>query len=429
MGSPFWTALTLGVDPGVGRPPQDGFRRSQSIAGLTPPRAIGFSVAVMQGLRRHRLDGFLIALAVAEALGLALSSNAGRNVAAALASSAALLLLVRRRWPLVASLAALGLLAGSLVAAPKSPSVQFFGLMVTFAVLAATNSTRDGAIAWLVGVVLIGVGTGTADQGNALGDFLLTSAFCTVMWVAGWLISRHTRRADVMALRAQAAEHGQILALRDERARIARELHDVVSHGLSVVVLQTLAARIALEDGQAAEIDRHLDAVESTARDALTEMRRMLGLLQADDLDEPDPVAPSPGLRHVAALLERARDTGLDVDDTGVDPGVSLSSGLELTLYRVVQEALTNAAKHAPGACVQVMLYRDDCHVVVQVSDDGGTGGESHLGGAGHGLVGMRERVALYNGTLHAAPTPSGGFAVHVALPTDDQAPAAVVSS
>ncbi len=389
---------------------------------------MGFSVAVMQWLRRHRLDGFLIALAVAEALALVLSSNAGRYIAAALAAAAALLLLVRRRWPLVVSLAALGLLAASLVAAPKSPSVQFFGLMVTFAVLAATNRTRDGVIAWLVGAVLIGVGTGTADQGNPLGDFLLTLAFCTVMWVAGWLISRHTRRADVMALRAQAAEHAQIIALRDERARIARELHDVVSHGLSVVVLQSLAARTAREDGQTAELDRHLDAVESTARDALTEMRRMLGLLQVEDFDEADPVAPSPGLRHVSALLERARDTGLDVDDTGVDPGVSLSSGLELTLYRVVQEALTNAAKHAPGAHVQVMLCGADSDVVVQVSDDGGTGANPHLGGAGHGLVGMRERVALYNGTLHAAPTPSGGFTVRVTLPTD-QTRAAVLPS
>ncbi len=184
-------------------------------------------------------------------------------------------------------------------------------------------------------------------------------------------------------------------------------------------MLQTLAARTALEDGHAREIRRHLDAVESTARDALAEMRRMLGLLQVDDLDEAEPAAPSPGLRHLPVLIERARAAGLEVDDSALIYDAELPSGLELPVYRVVQEALTNAVKHAPHAHVQVLLSRDGSHAVVEVIDDGGAGGDAHLRGAGHGLVGMRERVALYNGTLLAAPTSTGGFAVRVTLPTD----------
>jgi hypothetical protein len=193
---------------------------------------------------------------------------------------------------------------------------------VTFAVVAAVNNTRHGILAGGVGAAVLAAATFGAALENAFGDFLLTLGFCTVMWVAGWLISRHTRRAEVMTLRAHAAEQARVIALRDERARIARELHDVVSHGLSAVVLQALAARTARDAGDGPELDRHLDAVESTARDALAEMRRMLGLPHVDDLDPDDAATPSPGLRHVTALVDRARAVGLRVDDSGLDPSV-----------------------------------------------------------------------------------------------------------
>ena len=140
---------------------------------------VGFTVTVMYRLRGHRLDAFLIVLAVAQAVALAVSGNAGRYVAAGLAAAAALVLLLRNRGPLVVSVAAFGLLAASLAAEPKSPNVQFFGLMATFAVVAAVNTTRNGVIAWFAGVLLIGAATGTTDSGSALADFLLTLAFCT----------------------------------------------------------------------------------------------------------------------------------------------------------------------------------------------------------------------------------------------------------
>ena len=393
----------------------------------------------MDWLVRHRASVLLAALAVAEFTALAASGHAGRYLAAGLGAAGALVLTLRRHRPLLVSVVALALSAGSLIASPKSPSVQFFGLLVTFAVAAAVTTTRDGVVAWLAGALLLGGATARADSGNAAADFGLTLAFCTVMWVAGWLVSRHTRRADVMALRADAAEQARLVAVQVERARIARELHDVVSHGLSVVVLQTLAARSAVADNAAAELGRHLDAVESAARDALGEMRRMLGLLEtggtggtggAGGTGAPEPEAPSPGLRHLPALMERARAAGLDIDDSAVEPVGPRSAGFELTLYRIVQEALTNVAKHAPGAHVTVAVRSDKDGVVVRVVDDarGPADGGAPSAGAGRGLVGMRERVGLYGGTLRAAPTPRGGFAVEARLPAEDSRVPAVAS-
>jgi signal transduction histidine kinase len=200
---------------------------------------------------------------------------------------------------------------------------------------------------------------------------------------------------------------------------------------LSVVVLQTLAARAALQDGGGnGEADRHLDAVEDTARDALGEMRRMLGLLQTSDLS-PDPVpaidSPSPGLRSLPALLDRAAAAGLRISAAEL-PDAVLPAGLELTVYRVVQEALTNAVKHAPGSSVTVRVAVEDGAAQVTVVNDG-TGQLSPDGptGAGQGLIGMRQRAELYGGSLSTGATADGGFRVAATFPLDD-APSPVVS-
>lgn len=383
----------------------------------------------MDVLKRWRLDAFLVTLATIEAVVIATSAGPGRLPGAAATSAAALVLIARRWNPLAASVLALIGLTIGLASLSEGPSVVFFGLMATFAIAAAINSTRDAIIAWVVGAILIGLGVVVAAPPGALGDFLLTLSFCTVMWVAGWLVSRHTRRAEVMELRAEVAERQQRDALRQERARIARELHDVVSHGLSVVVLQTLAARGALADLATTgtdRVDRHLDAVESTARDALGEMRRMLGLLQIDDLDGSDVAPPSLGVRHLPGLVDRARSAGLLVDDSGIGTGEPLSSGLELTIYRVVQEALTNAAKHAPGAHVDIVVAVENGHATVAVTNDAGSGPAATFTGGGHGLTGMRERVRLYDGIMVAEPVPGGGFALRVSLPIETPVPAAV---
>jgi signal transduction histidine kinase len=193
-----------------------------------------------------------------------------------------------------------------------------------------------------------------------------------------------------------------------------------------VVVVQTQAARGELTDLHAAgagEVERHLEAVESTAREALREMRRMLGLLQVDDLTA-DPHAP--GLtasrqapsQQLDQLVERARSTGLTIDAVLPSPDARVSVGLEMSVYRVVQEALTNVVKHAPGAHVRLSVRPEARSVVVEVLDDGGTHRPVQMPDhAGFGLIGMQERVAVYGGTLQAGPTPEGGFRLCATFP------------
>jgi signal transduction histidine kinase len=191
------------------------------------------------------------------------------------------------------------------------------------------------------------------------------------------------------------------------------------------VVLQTLAARAALaDDGDTAVVDRHLDAVESTAREALGEMRRMLGLLQAGDLDSAP--APSPGLRSLPALVDRAGAAGLHIVATDLPSDAELPSGLELAIFRVVQEALTNAAKHAPGSQVRVGVQVQADAVMVTVVNAAGRTPAHAPEGAGQGLIGMRQRAELYGGSLRTGPTPDGGFEIRATFPLD-HAPATAV--
>jgi signal transduction histidine kinase len=375
----------------------------------------------MNWVRAHRLDVALVALAVAEASSLGTSSNPGRWVAAALAAGASLVLLARGRGVAVVSVTSLLLLSGSLAAAPHSPNVQFIALLVTFAIVGSINTTRAAAAVWLTGVGALGVATFTSvpTAGNAAADFALTAALCTVMSAAGWLVGHRTRRADLIALQLTAEQQGKALALRDQRAEIAREVHDVVSHGLSVVVLPAMAAQAGLRNGDPIEAGRHLDALEAAARDAIGEMRRMLGLLHTDDLVQAS--TPVARLREVPDLVARARDTGLVVEDDVRICSTELPAGLELAVYRIVQEALTNAAKHAPGAHVQLTVRVDAHEAVVEVVDDGGAASRARVNGAGQGLVGMAERVAMYGGTLTAQRS-GPGFVVRACIPREPAA-------
>jgi signal transduction histidine kinase len=362
-----------------------------------------------------RVDAVLVVLASGEAVALSLSSNSNRFVAAALAASASLVLLLRRRHLLGASLLSLALLACSLAAAPHSPNAQFFGLMVTFAIVGLINRGRDAVVASASGVALLAVATLTSVSNTtaALGDFALTAGFCTVMAVAGWLVGHRTRRADLIALQLQTERQARALALRDQRAAIARELHDVVSHGLSVVVLQAMAARAELSGHNDMAAEAHLDTVETAARDALGEMRRMLGLLQIDDFE---PHAPAAGLRDIPALITHARRAGLVVDATLNLSSAGMPAGLEVAVYRIVQEALTNVVKHAPGARVQLLVAVQPDAIAVEVRDNGGGHAAVEMDAGGYGLVGMRERTELYGGELRVEQT-SSGFTVVATIP------------
>jgi signal transduction histidine kinase len=214
-----------------------------------------------------------------------------------------------------------------------------------------------------------------------------------------------TRRAMSDTLRDQAATQ--------ERARIARELHDVVAHHVSMVAVQAETARLTTP-GMPPEGRERLAAIGDTARDALTEMRRLLGVLRADVAGEAER-APQPGLARLDELVEGARVAGTTVRLVVSGDVVALPAGIDLTAYRIVQEALTNARRHAPGAEVDVEVQFRDRAVHVRVSDNGP--GAAGTGDGGHGLTGMHERVAMVGGGLRVGPADGGGFAVEAHLP------------
>jgi signal transduction histidine kinase len=203
------------------------------------------------------------------------------------------------------------------------------------------------------------------------------------------------------------------LAVTEERARIARELHDIIAHSVSVMVVQAGAAEQVVErdPGQAATA---LRAIGTTGRDALIDLRRLLGLLRRDEM--PAALAPRPGLADLPALADQVRAAGLPVSVSVPSDAVTLPAGVDLTAFRVIQEALTNSLKHAGEASAAVTVRYAPEALEITVSDTG-AGVASVAGEPGHGLAGMRERVSLYGGQLDAGPAPSGGFRVSARLP------------
>jgi signal transduction histidine kinase len=209
-------------------------------------------------------------------------------------------------------------------------------------------------------------------------------------------------------------------AAQGERARIARELHDVVAHHISLISVQAETARVATP-GMPREGAQRLQDIGDTARAALTEMRRLLGVLREDASDEPPPREPQPGFSDLVELVDRARELSHSPIRLTVDGVVRpVGPGIGLTVYRVVQEALTNARRHAPAAAVDVRLAWTDDTVLVRVGDTGpGPELGDVAGHVGHGLVGMRERVVSMGGLFAAGPGPTGGFVVEAELPID----------
>jgi signal transduction histidine kinase len=216
--------------------------------------------------------------------------------------------------------------------------------------------------------------------------------------------------------RARIAERERDVAAREavveERSRIARELHDVIAHHVSMIVVQAGAERSVLGDENASTRDV-LQTVEQSGRSALTEMRRLLGMLRDD---KSELLAPQPALSDVPALVGQLRGAGLHVELNVDGEPRELPIGIELSAYRIVQEALTNALKHAGDARVSVHVGYGHDSLEIEIIDDG-TGGRAPVSSGGHGLAGMRERVALYGGRLDAGRRQNGGFAVRVVLP------------
>jgi signal transduction histidine kinase len=209
-------------------------------------------------------------------------------------------------------------------------------------------------------------------------------------------------------------------AVEQERARIARELHDVVAHSLSVIVVQAAAERRALAHStvDVASIEAVLGSVERTGREALVDLRRLLGLLR--QVDVPLELAPQPTLEQLDGLIEQARDAGVAVELQLEGERFPVPAGVELTAYRIVQESLTNVLKHAHAHRVVVRLCYRRNELEVSVSDDGsGAPADAELDGvgAGHGLLGMRERVSIFGGTVAAGASPDGGWTIRALLP------------
>lgn len=247
--------------------------------------------------------------------------------------------------------------------------------------------------------------------------------FFWALLAAAWPLGRAFRQREraVEALSQQADElRGEReadarAAVAAERARIARELHDVVGHGISIVVLQLVAALGMLDNGDLTTARRRLLATERSSRQTLAEMRRLLGLL---DEDEAVSLAPQPGLAELERLVADTRTAGVEVELVVSGERVELPAGLELAAYRVAQEALTNVIKHAQPATAFVRLSYSPSELVVEVLDDGGRSPRSLDGG--HGVAGMRERVALYAGELTVGARPTGGFGVRARFPIED---------
>jgi signal transduction histidine kinase len=220
--------------------------------------------------------------------------------------------------------------------------------------------------------------------------------------------------------RRRRIQRDHVLAAREavatERARIARELHDAVAHSMSVMVVQAGAARSVLASDAAAAAEA-LERVEATGRTGLAEMRRLLGVLTAGD-DSPE-LAPQPGLARLDELLERVRAAGLPVERVVGGHARSLPPGVDLTAYRLVQEALTNALKHAGDAHARVTIRYGEDALELEVDDDGRGPPGADIAAEGHGLVGMRERVAMFNGSLETGPRPGGGFRVRARIPLE----------
>jgi signal transduction histidine kinase len=250
--------------------------------------------------------------------------------------------------------------------------------------------------------------------------FFPLAFFVVAPWLIGRTLRNHLMLARELAEKAERAEHAREeeegRALAAERNRIARELHDVLAHNLSVMVVQAAAGRRLLErdPDRAAEVAQ---LIERTGREALAELRHVFGPVRRGD---GEPLQGPPSLERVDQLARRAREAGLPVElRVDGEPG-PLPAGVDLAAYRVVQEALTNALKHAGAASASVRVGYSTHEVLVEVSDDGrgpgGNGGTAEFGG-GHGLVGMRERVALYGGELEAGRRRGGGFLVRARLP------------
>jgi signal transduction histidine kinase len=312
----------------------------------------------------------------------------------------------RTRAPLAAvSVAMAAVVIQSLAASP--PQAVWMIVVVMLLAYSAGAELGGGQAVLALAILLAGMGIDESQASDeSLAGYVFVGLITVLPWVAGRAVQARQRGGEETARAAVVAE----------RSRIARELHDMVAHAVSIMVVKVEAADAVL-DRRPDQAHEQLAAVKRTGREALAEMTRLLGMLRADG--EALELAPQPGIGRLPELIGEVQAAGLPVDYAAVGTERALPPGVDLAAYRVIQEALTNARKHGGDRTkARVRLTYAEHALTIDVDDDGRGSTNGHSGG--HGLVGMRERLGLYGGTLEAGPAPAGGYAVHAVIPLEE---------
>ncbi len=380
--------------------------------------------ALVSGLMERRSErvqdlfvvGTLLVMGLLEAF-IAPPAISTRWLQALLAVVYCVALLWRRRWPVP-------VLAVVIAIGPVLSEVHLQGGIISYvfaALLASYTVGRrlDPPATWWGPVLTVGFPwTVFAATRGQLSDFVFVALLYGGAWAVGHALRQRELRIAELSDEAERLRQDQAeqaaRAVAQERVRIARELHDIVSHSISVITIQTQAVRRRLPASNEREI-ADLRAVEATARQAMSEMRRLLGVLRAGP-DRALDLAPQPGLAQLPQLLSETQSAGVPVEVQVVGEPTPLPAGLDVMAYRIVQEALTNVRRHAQAATAVVTIRHTGQGIEIEVDDDGPpvipTQNQS-----GHGLTGMRERVNLYGGTLEVGPRAAGGYHVRATLP------------
>ena len=355
--------------------------------------------------------------------GMGFPGTAPPALTAVAVAAASVPLAWRRRWPLGVLVAvAAALVVPRAFASIALPLWGGFGPLV-FAFYSASRWTRrpgEALAPLLPAAVLAGLSL-EIPHFAVLGQFAFSVPVLLLAWLTGQGMRRYQQRSRTLSSALEelaATERARAdAAVADERARIARELHDVVAHSVSVMVVQAGSARLGMARDPAASATA-LRTVEQTGRQALVEMQHLLGVLRSDDTGPA--LTPQPTLAALPGLVQAARDAGQPVELQAHGTVPPLAPGLDLCAYRIVQEALTNAVRHAGPVPVTVRVEPGPGALALEVVNAPGRVRPAPLSGKGHGLIGMRERVELFGGSLDTGATPDGGFRVRAVLPLPD---------
>jgi len=360
--------------------------------------AIGYGMSAW-ALFAHKIDSALVA------------------IVGAVAVSAAFVLV--RPQPMLALVSAL---AGFWLS-PFGVLLAFVALVPAGVCLYVVSVRQPRRVRFAALALALSGAAATGLGGHGGGGVVVFALILLTTWTIGVAAGQsHRYRNDVLRHQQQLADARLDRARRglvDERMRIARELHDVLAHSISVMTVQAAYGNVVI-DTEPVHARESLGTIESIGRDTLTEIRRLLDVLREDGSESAQPLTPAPGLDDLPQLIAQTARAGVRSELSVTGNPRPLPAGLDLTVFRLVQEALTNVVKHARTSTAQVRIDCQDAGIVVEVINDGPLAADPPGAGAGHGILGMRERVDLYCGTFSAGPLPRGGFRVRATLPIDD---------